>query len=68
MLLALLLLALPVEAQGLKKVNYENAPAPAEESALTPEQAKKLKEDVEIIKAKQIEAEKVLKEIDEEEE
>jgi hypothetical protein len=73
MLLALILLVLPAQAQPLKKVNYQEATSESqspvsEESALSPEQLKKLQDDVATVKAKQNEAQKVLQEIDEEEE
>jgi hypothetical protein len=73
MLLALTLLVLPAQAQPLKKVNYQEATSESqspvsEESALSPEQLKKLQDDVATVKAKQNEAQKVLQEIDEEEE
>ena len=73
MLLALLLLVLPAQAQTLKKVNYQDSTSESqspvsEGPALSPEQIKKLQEDVATVKAKQNEAQKVLQEIDEEEE
>ena len=73
MLLALLLLVLPAQAQPLKKVNYQETTSESqspvsEEPALSPEQLKKLQDDVATVKAKQNEAQKVLQEIDEEEE
>lgn len=72
MLLALLMLVLPVEAQPLKKVNYQDATPESqspvsEEPALSPEQLKKIQDDVAAVKAKQNEAQKVLQELDEEE-
>jgi hypothetical protein len=73
MILALLLLVLPAQAQPLKKVNYQDATSESQspvsdEPALSPEQLKKLQDDVATVKAKQNEAQKVLQEIDEEEE
>ena len=73
MLLALILLVLPAQAQPLKKVNYQEATSESqspvsEKPALSPEQLKKLQDDVATVKAKQNEAQKVLEEIDEEEE
>jgi hypothetical protein len=73
MLIALLLLVLPAQAQPLKKVNYQDATSESQspvsdEPALSPEQLKKLQDDVATVKAKQNEAQKVLQEIDEEEE
>jgi hypothetical protein len=73
MILALLMLILPTQAQPLKKVNYQEATSESqspvsEEPALSPEQLKKLQDDVATVKAKQNEAQKLLQEIEDEEE
>jgi hypothetical protein len=73
MILALLLLVLPAQAQPLKKVNYQDATAESqspvsEAPALSPEQLKKLQDDVATVKAKQHDAQKMLQEIEDEEE
>ena len=73
MILALLLLVLPAQAQPLKKVNYQDATSESqspvsEEPALSPEQLKKLQDDVANVKVKQNEAQRVLQEIEDEEE
>ena len=62
------------EVQGLKRVNLKNQtldqgelPSAGDAGTLTPEQAKKLQEDIETIKKNQASSEKILKELEENE-
>jgi hypothetical protein len=77
--LLILILIFPVSSfadenktTGLKKVNYANETADiynkgAGETALSPEQAKQLLKDIETIKARQAESQKILDELDKDE-
>ena len=63
-------------AQGLKKVDYQNKTTETQTSpsngsdalsGLSPEEQKKLLENIETIKAKQLESQKILEELDKDE-
>lgn len=61
------------EPTGLKRVNYENATSESKEAStapaasLSPEDSKKLMDDISAIKLKQIESQKILEELDKDE-